>query len=169
MATQKTHWLQNPNKNYLWHQDLPNGDDIIVTIASWDWEEVKDPTRNSTDMKRVIRFTEKWVKPFICNETNAEQIMKVTWTKFMQDAVGKKIQLFVSKTKFMKEMVDCLRIRDFAPDEAVFDNSTALEKLRGCKTLENLQQVYLNLSHKEKADADVIILKDNLKTTLWKK
>jgi hypothetical protein len=37
-------------------------------------------------MKRIIRF-EEYVKPFICNETNAAVIMKVTGVRFMEDSV----------------------------------------------------------------------------------
>ena len=37
----KTHWLYSPNKNYLGHQDLPNGEDVVLTIASANWETVK--------------------------------------------------------------------------------------------------------------------------------
>jgi len=44
-----THWLQNPNKNYLGHWDLPNGQDFVLTIASAQWEIVKDPTKFVTD------------------------------------------------------------------------------------------------------------------------
>ncbi len=164
----KTHWLQNPNKNYLGHQDLPNGEDIIVTIKSANWEEVKDPTRWTKDLKRVIHFLEQWVKPLICNETNAEMIMKVTWTKFMEDAVWRKIQLYVSQTKMMKQYVDCLRVREQIIEDN-FSNKQALESLKKCETLEELQKAYLSLSHKEKADKEVINLKDNLKNTLWKK
>lgn len=167
METKKTHWLQNPNKNYLGHQDLPNGDDLIVTIASANWEEVKDPTRNTKEDKRVVRFQEKWIKPFICNETNAEMIMKVTGARFMEDSSWKKVQLYVAQTKMRKEMVDCLRIRDFVPEE-VLDNSKAIEKLNECKSLEELQTVYLSLSHKEKADKEVVDLKDKKKNELWK-
>ena len=31
---EKTHWLQNPNKNYLGHQDLPNGKPVVLTIKT---------------------------------------------------------------------------------------------------------------------------------------
>lgn len=166
MEQKKTHWLQNPNKNYLGHQDLPNGDDIIVTIKSAHWEDVKDPTKWTTESKRVVRFEEK-VKPFICNETNAEMIMKVTWAKFMEDSSWKKIQFYVSQTKVKKEMVDCLRVREFAPEDN-FSNKEAIDKLNACKTLDELQKVFLSLSHKEKWDKEVLTLKDNLKIELWK-
>lgn len=162
----KTHWLQNPNKNYLWHQDLPNWEDIILTIKSWEWEEVKNPVVNTTEIKRVIRFQEK-VKPFICNETNAETIMKVTQTKYIEDAIWKQIQLYVSQTKVKREMVDCIRIKETLPQPKI-DNTNALKLLNECKTYEELWKVFLWLSNLEKADKEVIILKDNLKATLWK-
>ena len=161
----KTHWLQNPNKNYLWHWDLPNWEDLILTIASWDWEEVENPKQRTKEIKRVIRFKED-VKPFICNETNANQIMNVLNAKYIEDSVWKKIQLYVSQTKMMKQMVDCVRVRETAPRVAI-DNKQAIAKLNDCKTLSELQQIFIGLSHEEKADSEVVTLKDNLKTTLW--
>jgi len=166
MENNKTHWLQNPNKNYLGHPDLPNWEDLILTIKSWHWEEVKDPTRWSKEMKRIIRF-EEYVKPFICNETNAAVIMKVTGVRFMEDSVWKKIQMYLSQTKFMKQMVDCIRIRETAP-RTMISNKKALTSLKICKTLEELQKTFLLLTHEEKADQEVISLKNNLKITLWK-
>jgi len=110
--TEKTHWLQSPNKNYLGHWDLPSGKDIVVTIQSAKWEEVKNPITNKSEAKRVVRFVEK-VKPMICNQTNAQTILTAIGVKFMEDSTGKKIQLFVDsiKDKRSKEMIDCIRVR----------------------------------------------------------
>lgn len=109
----KTHWLQTPNKNYLGHFDLPEGNDVILTIAAAGWKEVKNPVINISAAKRVIQFVEKysWVKPFICNEINAEAILKSTGEKYMESSIGKKIKLGVSKTKVKGEEVNCLRVR----------------------------------------------------------
>jgi len=109
---EKTHWLQNPNKNYLGHWDLPGGKPVILTITSVKWEEVKNPIINKSDSKRVIRFkeTDKWVKPMICNQINSQTIMKSTGEKYMEDSVGKRIKIAVSQTKVKGEEVDCLRI-----------------------------------------------------------
>jgi len=104
----------NPNKNYLGHQDLPNGDDIVVTIKSAQWEIVENPKLHTKEEKRVVRFVED-VKPFICNETNAASIMKVTGCRFMEETYDKRIQFFVASTKVKGQTVDCLRIRDVAP------------------------------------------------------
>jgi len=114
----KTHWLQNPNKNYLGHWDLPNGRDIILTIKSAQWEEVKNPIINISSAKRVLRFEED-VKPFICNETNAQTIMKSTAQKYVEDSIGCKIQLYQSEVKMLGEMVDCLRVRNI-PQSQLF-------------------------------------------------
>ncbi len=95
-----THWLHNPNKLYLGHQDLPNGEDVVLTILSAKSEEVKNPILNTTENKRVIRFIEQnnWVKPFICNETNAAMLLKVTGEKYMEKCKGKKIKIGISQT-----------------------------------------------------------------------
>jgi len=123
MKEEKTHWLHNPNKNYLGHQDLPNGDDVVLTIASAGWEAVKNPILNTTQEKRIVRFVEKaeWVKPLICNETNAKTILKVIGEKFMEDSIGKKIKIGISKTKLKRDEVDCLRVRDVKSENLVGD------------------------------------------------
>ena len=75
------------------------------------------------EAKRVIRFQEQgqkgyeWVKPFICNETNAKMIMHVTGQKYMEDCIGKKIKIYSTRTKVKGEMVDCLRIKDCTQEE----------------------------------------------------
>lgn len=108
----KTHWLQSPNKNYLGHWDLPENQDLIVTIESAKWEEVKNPIINKSEAKRVIRFKED-VKPFICNQGNAQSIIKSTGVKYMEDSQGQKIQLYVGShfDRINKENIDCIRIR----------------------------------------------------------
>ena len=125
---EKTHWLKNPNKNYLGHFDLPNGEDIVLTIKTAQWETVKDPSTGKTEQKRVIRFIEhhKWIKPFICNETNAKMILKCINEKYMEDCEGKRIKIGVSKVKVKREEMDCLRVRDiqssFLDDKKISDS-----------------------------------------------
>ena len=134
---EKTHWLQSPNKNYLGHWDLPNGDDLVLTIKSAKWEKVKNPVVNTEEAKRVVRFEED-VKPFICNQTNAQTILKVTGTKFMEDSAGKQIQLFVDNIvdKRTKDDIDCIRIR---PTVESIQWKEELEKIN---TTEELKEYY---------------------------
>ncbi len=143
----KTHWLQNPNKNYLGHQDLPNGEDITVTIKSAAWEIVENPKKGTKEEKRVVRFVED-VKPFICNETNAASIMTLTGCKFMEDTIGKRLTFFISQTKVKKEIVDCLRIREIPPkakEELTPTHpkwSVAQEKKASGSTIEQIRKFY---------------------------
>lgn len=112
----KTHWLYSPNKNYLGHQDLPNGEDVVLTIASANWETVKNPKDKSSKVLRIVKFQENF-KPLICNETNANAIYEVTGERFMEETISKKIKIGISKTRKQgtkkedNEFVDCLRIR----------------------------------------------------------
>lgn len=114
----KTHWLQNPNKNYLGHWDLPEGRDMILTIKSAQWEEVKNPIINTSEAKRVVRFVEK-VKPFISNETNSQSILRSTGTNYMEDCTGMKIKLFLSQVKVKGQSVDCLRVKEVPQSDLV--------------------------------------------------
>lgn len=109
---EKTHWLQSPNKNYLGHWDLPAENDLILTIMSAQWEEVRNPITNKTEAKRVVRFKEKF-KPLICNQTNAQAIINSTKIKYMEDSKDCKIQLYVGQhmDRRTKENVDCIRVR----------------------------------------------------------
>lgn len=148
---EKTHWLQNPNKNYLGHWDLPNGEDVVLTIESAEWEEVKNPITRSSEAKRVVRFKEtfEWLKPFICNEVNAQSILKSTGEKFMEESKGKKIKISVGQTKIKGEEVDCLRVRvvsqnllssdkisqEAAGELGVLIEKAGLDKIEWCKSV----------------------------------
>lgn len=117
MKEEKTHWLQSPNKNYLGHWDLPESGELTVTIKSAQWEAVKNPITNTSESKRVIRWIEKGVKPMICNQTNAQSILRSSGVKFMEDSEGVVVTLYVDtiKDKRTKEEVDCIRVRPFNP------------------------------------------------------
>lgn len=115
---EKTHWLQSPNKNYLGHWDLPESGELLLTIKTAAWTEVINPTvkPNSplrSQEKRVITFMEEGVKPWICNQGNANSILKSIQVKHMEDSTGKKILLYIGKYKdnTTKEEVDCVRVR----------------------------------------------------------
>ena len=146
--SEKTHWLQSPNKNYLGRWDLPEGIDLVLTIKSAQWEEVKNPVNNSTESKRVITFEEDY-KPLICNQTNAQSITIATGVKWMEDSTGQKIVLFVDniKDKRTKEDTDCIRVRRINTEQIL----TALEALFNLKRskltdkeIERVEEVIIN-------------------------
>ncbi len=140
--TEKTHWLQSANKNYLGHPDLPSGKDVILTIESAKIEEIENPTiiinkKPIQELKTIIRFAEKfkWLKPFICNQTNAQTIIKITDEKFMEDCVGKRIKIGVSQIKMYSkesgsmETRDCLRVRNIK-EELLICRKIGAEQVR---------------------------------------
>ena len=116
MSNEKTHWMQSPNKNYLGHWDLPESGELNVTIESAQWEVVKDPVSGRSESKRVVRFKEP-IKPFICNQTNANSIVRSSGIKFMEDSQGVTICLFVDTIddRRTKEKVDCIRVKTINP------------------------------------------------------
>lgn len=149
----KTHWLQNPNKNYLGHWDLPNGNPLVLTIKSAQWEEVKNPIINVSEAKRVIRFEEAGIKPFICNETNAQSILCVTGHSYMEDSVGMKIKLYLSQVKVMGELVDCLRVKAVGKEDLVVKYISDIERDSILDLLESAQKDVLEF-------CDIMKIKD---------
>lgn len=148
----KTHWLQSPNKNYLGHWDLPGGEDLTLTIKTAGWEEVENPVLRKNDPKKfqsckVVRFVEDF-KPFICNQINAQSIIKSTGIKYMEDSIGSKIILYVGLhfDRASKENVDCIRIREYAvrPQSElpkITDFEKVVEYLKGGKTIDDLRKI----------------------------
>lgn len=126
---EKTHWLSSPNKNYLGHWDLPEAKDLILTIASAQFEEVKNPITHQSDAKKVIRWKENY-KPFIVNATNANSIIKSTGQKYLEDSIGCKIALYISQTKVMGDLVDCIRVRPKLPKNDPVKNKPSISNTR---------------------------------------
>ncbi len=123
---------------------------MIVTIKSAKWEEVKNPIINKSESKRVVRFIEKNVKPWICNQGNAQTIVEATGVKFMEDSPGQKIQLYVGKhqDRVSKQMIDCIRVREVKPAKVLISESSGKFKgiCEGLRTekisLGDLQSLY---------------------------
>jgi hypothetical protein len=160
----KTAITWNPDKNYLGNWDIPEDEDLILTIQSAKWEEVKNPQAKSKEVKRVVTFKEDF-KPMICNETNAKSIEKVSGKKYLEDLEGIKISLFSAKVKAFGEIHDALRIRDFAPKITV-DPQKAIAKLRTCNTVDELRNVFTALAKEEQGHTAIITVKNELKEVL---
>lgn len=154
---EKTHWLKTPNKNYLGHWDLPDND-LILTIKSAGWEEVKDPTTGKKENKRVVHFVESY-KPLICNQTNAISIYKSTGIRYLEDSAGAKIKLYIGEEVDRKNKitVECVRVRhekvkvkiDLTPSYKGWDKAKqALNN--GAITVEQIKENYILTPENEK-------------------
>jgi hypothetical protein len=67
--------------------------------------------------KPVIYFEEPNVKPMVLNSTNAKTITLLAGSPITEKWAGLRIIVYATKTRFGKEMVDCLRIRPFLAEE----------------------------------------------------
>lgn len=116
MAEQLTHWKKLANPDYLGAYALDPGQELIVTIAS-----VANEAVTGADGKKetcmVMRFREN-VKPMVLNATNSKTITKLFKTPYIENWIGRKIQLYVQAgVKAFGDVVDALRVRPFLPVE----------------------------------------------------
>lgn len=161
----KTHWKTYHDYNYLGAYMMPtDGTDIILTIKTVKQEQVSG-TDGKKDNCMVVTFQEPSTKPLILNVTNAKTIQKLTGSAYVEDWIGKKIQLYVAQVNAFGDVTDAIRIRDFKPVDKSYNPAKALAKLQSAKTLGELQTFYMTLSDTDKGNAEVIALKDKLKDT----
>lgn len=109
----KTDYRKLMDKPYLGAWDIPEDNDLILTIESVAQEEVKGESGRSEDCM-VIHFKEA-KKPMICNITNAKAISKVAGSKYIEDWSGVRIALYPKEVQFGREMRDAIRVREYAP------------------------------------------------------
>lgn len=108
-----THWKKLTNPNYLGAYSIEDGQDLILTIKYVQEERVTGADGKKDDCV-VCHFVEN-AKPMILNATNMKTITKLYKTPYVEEWVGKKIQIGVEKVKAFGEVVDALRIRKNLP------------------------------------------------------
>jgi len=114
MSENKTHFKRLFNPNYVGAYALQPGKDLIVTIKAIKVETITNSDGRKEDAP-VMRFEEPNVKPMILNSTNSKTIKKIYNSPYLEDWVGKKIQLYATTVKAFGEVVEALRIREYVP------------------------------------------------------
>lgn len=111
----KTHWKKLTNPNYLGAYSIEDGRDLVLTI-----KYVREEQVIGTDGKKddcvVAYFYEN--KPMILNATNMKTITKLFGTPYIEDWVGRKIQVGIEKVKAFGDIVEALRVRKTIPKAA---------------------------------------------------
>lgn len=162
---EKTHWKKNFNYDFLGTYSLPNGQDIILTISNITQKEVVGGN-GKKDLCTIAEFKEG-VKPMILNRTNCKTLTKLYNTPYIEDWVGKKIQVYAQKNiKVGNDTTEGLRIREYEPKVFKLDVTQQLKEMNACKTLEELRVLYDSFTIDVKNDRNVIQLKETLKSTL---
>lgn len=159
-----THWKVTKNPDYLGSYALQPGQELVLTIKSGGVESITGVDGKKED-ELVIHFMEDY-KPMIINSTNAKTITKLHKTPYIEEWVGKKIQVYARRIRAFGEDVDALRIRDFIPKDVEVDVTKAIESINSCTTLEQLKKTYMSLSKEEQGHPDVVKAKDNKKEGL---
>ena len=100
------------DKNFLGSWDIPDGDDLVLTISDVEQNELKK--ERGTEPKLTIHFAEDY-KPLIMNATNCDRITKAYGSPKVEDWVGKRIALTTEKVPAFGSVKDAVRIRPYPP------------------------------------------------------
>lgn len=110
-AEKKTHWKKLVNPLYIGAYSLNPNEDLIVKITHVG-REIVTTTGGKKEECTVAQLENN--KPMILNATNSKTIAKL-YGSYIEDWVGKYIQLYESKAMLAGENVECLRIRPVSP------------------------------------------------------
>lgn len=109
----QTHWKKLTNPNYLGAYSIENGQDLVLTIRNVREEKVIGADGKKDDC--VVCYFYENVKPMILNSTNMKTIQKLYKTPYIENWVGKQIQIGVEQVRAFGDIVDALRVRNFLP------------------------------------------------------
>lgn len=138
----KTHFKRFMNPDYLGAYALQPGEEKILTIKSVGEETVKNA--QGSEQCLVIHFEEKEL-PMITNSTNCKSITKIYGSPYIEDWIGKKIQIYAKKVQAFGETVEALRIREKIPTEDVIKCADCGKTIKGAagKTAKELAAIAL--------------------------
>ncbi len=108
-----THWKQYQDDNTLGAWIFEQDKDIIATIKDVKYEDFVGADKKK-GKKRICYFKE-FEKPMVLNSTNSATISAIYNTPYMEQWVGKKIQLYKDKIRAFGEDRECIRIRKWDP------------------------------------------------------
>ena len=114
MTNDFVHWRELMDPKFLRAELFAPGERKVVTIKEIVREDITNPKLQMTEAKTVAYFEED-VKPLVLNVTNQETIEKVLGTGNVREWIGRKIQLFATKTKVRGQAVPCIRVENVAP------------------------------------------------------
>lgn len=101
------------DKNFLGAWDLPDKDDLVLTIDHAARDDVQND--RGTERKLTIHFKERDFKPMICNTTNATAISTAYGSKNVEAWENKKIALYKAKINAFGKEQECIRVREYPP------------------------------------------------------
>lgn len=110
------HWKKTTNPTYLGSWDFDDGKDMIVQVKDLKQDMIQTQTGGREE--KTVMYFEGDVKPLILNKTNMKAIEKSTGSAYLDEWVGKKLQLYVAAVSAFGEMTMAVRVREFAPQQS---------------------------------------------------
>lgn len=102
------------DKNYLGSWDVPDGEDLVLTIDKAAHDDVKN--ERGSEKKLTLHFVEDY-KPMILNATNSKAISEAVGSTKVEDWSGKRVAIYTTKVTAFGGTTDALRIRNYPPKE----------------------------------------------------
>ena len=118
------------DKNYLGSWDVPDGEDLVLTIDKAARDDVKN--ERGSERKLTLHFVEDY-KPMILNATNSKALSEAVGSTKVEDWSGKRVAIYTTKVTAFGGTTDALRIRNYPPREtkAFCDNCGCEIKAHG--------------------------------------
>jgi hypothetical protein len=114
----KTHFKKMKNPEYIGSWDLmdDNGQvqNRIVTVKNVKKTMVHDGQGGQEECP-IVEFNE--CKPMVTNSTNLKTLAKITGSVFIEDWIGKRIELTVKRIRAFGEFHDAIRVVDKLPEQ----------------------------------------------------
>lgn len=111
--TKKNHWKEFFNYDYLGSHSLEEGEEKILTITRHNQEEVTGD--GGKKEKCLVVYFKEEEKGMVMNATNSKTISGLYGSPYVQDWVGKRIQIYAKTVKAFGKTVPALRIRETIP------------------------------------------------------
>ena len=112
MAELKGDYRKFMDKNYLGAWDVPDGEDLVLTVDHAARDDVKN--ERGSEKKLTLHFVEDF-KPMILNATNSKNISQAYGSTKVEDWAGRRIAIHTEKVTAFGGTTDALRIRPYPP------------------------------------------------------
>lgn len=112
--TDYTHWKKSFHPEYIGAHAFQPGERKVVTITGIRYDIPITGTGGKVDHKTVIDLDRE--QPMVLNRTNAKSITRALKTPYMEQWIGRRIELYVQAgIKAFGETVDAVRVAPVEP------------------------------------------------------
>lgn len=109
-----THWRKFDDPNYMGAYYLEHDKDLIVEIARFEQGVAKS---KDGEKKKGLIYFKGHSKPLLMNATNGKMISRILKSEQVEDWIGKRISLYVTREKAFGETIDVVRVRATLPPQ----------------------------------------------------